>query len=177
VDVLAAADLLGIPQEQCADRLERVARVAAAAALTRAELVGGGAVADELARHRQEWLRLELDLLALDDVDAGREALLCLRLDGLEPAAVAGRARRALRRVTTTLAEAPEWLAPFVLGVDEGSVIGPVRHDPGVAVVIVASKREPSLDDAAVRERAEGSVVERAARREVASRITWRERF
>ena len=37
------------------------------------------AVADELARHRQEWLRLELGVLALDDVDAAREALLCLR--------------------------------------------------------------------------------------------------
>ena len=94
-------------------------------------------LAEELAKRRQEWLRLELGVLALDDVDAAREALLCMRLDGLEPTAVAGRARRKLSRLSTTLAEAPEWLAPYVVGVDEGSVIGPVRHDPGFAVVVV----------------------------------------
>ena len=132
VDVAAAAELLGISPEQCAERLERVERLEAAATLARAELVGGGAVAEELAKRRQEWLRLELGVLALDDVDAAREALLCMRLDGLEPTAVASRARRDLLRLSTTLAEAPEWLAPYVVGVGEGSVIGPVRHDPGV---------------------------------------------
>ncbi len=177
VDVAAAAELLGIPPEQCAERLERVERLEAAAALACAELVRGDAVADELAKRRQEWLRLELGVLALDDVDAAREALLCLRIDRLEPTEVAGRARRNLRRLSTTLADAPEWLAPYVVGVDEGSVIGPVRHDPGFAVVVVEAKREPRLADPGVRERAEASIVERAARRQVAARIEWRERF
>src|SRR5262249_34957335 len=127
-------------------------------------------------KHRQEWLLLGLGVLALDDADAAREALLCMRLDGLEPTAVASRARRDLRRLSTTLADAPEWLAPHVVRLDEGSVIGPVRHDPGFAVVVVESKREPTLDDPAVRERAEASVVARAARRQAAARIAWRER-
>src|SRR5262249_25944539 len=149
----------------------------AAASLARAELVAGGAVANAIARHRQEWLRLELGVIALGDVDAAREALLCMRLDGLDSKAVAGRARTTLRRLSTTVADAPEWLAPHVVGVDEGSVIGPVPHDAGFALLVVESKREPSLDDPAVRERAEASVVARAARRQVAARIVWRARF
>jgi hypothetical protein len=177
VDAIAAAGLLGIPEERCAERLELVARLAAAADAVRDVLVGADAIAKEVATHRQDWLRLELDVLALDDADTAREALLCMRLDGLEPAAVARRARRALRRTTTTLADAPAWLAPYVVGVGEGSVIGPVPHDAGFAVVVVDAKREPSLDDAAIRERAEASLVERAARRQVAARILWRERF
>ena len=177
VDVAAAAELLGISPDRCAERLERVERLEAAATLARAELVEGSAIAEELAKRRQEWFRLELGVLALDDVDAAREALLCLRIDGLEPAVVARRARRELQLLSTTLAEAPEWLAPYVVGLDEGSVIGPVRHDPGFAVVVVESKREPSAEDPTVRERAEGAVVTRAARRQVAARITWRERF
>ena len=177
VDVVAAAELLGISPEQCAERLELVERLDAAATLARAELVGGDVVAEELAKHRQEWLRLELGVLALDSEDAAREALLCLRLDGLELPAVASRARHDLRRLSTTLAEAPEWLAPYVVGVEEGSVIGPVRHDPGFAVVVVESRREPTLDNPPVRERAEAAVVTRAVQRQVASRIVWRERF
>jgi hypothetical protein len=177
VDAAAAAELLRVPADRCAERLERVERLLAAAALARAELVGGDALAEELARRRQEWRQLELDLLVLDDEDAAREALLCLRLDGLEPAAVAGRARRTPRRVSTALAEAPEWLAPHVVGVGEGSAIGPVPHETGFAVAVVASKREPSLGDPAVRERAVAAVVARAARRQVAARIAWRERF
>ncbi len=177
VDVAAAAELLGIPPDRCAERLERVERLEAAATLARAGLVDGDAVAEELARHRQEWLRLELGVLALDDEDAAREALLCVRVDGLEPAAVARRARRGVRHLSTTLADAPEWLAPHVVGVGEGAVIGPVRHDPGFAVVVVESKREPSVEDPALRELAEASIVARAARRQVAARIEWRERF
>ena len=177
VDVAAAAELLGISPKQCAERLERVEQLEAAAALAEAELLGGDAVAEEVARHRQEWLRLELGVLPLDDVDAAREAVLCMRVDGLEPAVVASRARRDLRRLSTTLAEAPEWLAPYVVGLDEGSVIGPVRHDPGFAVVVVESRHEPQVDDPTVRGRAEAAIVTRAARRQVAARIVWRERF
>jgi hypothetical protein len=177
VDAAAAAELLGISPDQCAERLERVERVEAAAARTRAELVDEAALAAELARRREEWLGLELDVLVLDGEEAAREALLCLRLDGLEPAAVAVRARSALRRLSTTLAEAPEWLAPHVVGLGAGSVVGPVRHDPGFAVAVVESTREPSLEDPAVRERTEAAVVARAARRQVAARIAWREPF
>jgi hypothetical protein len=176
VDVPAAAELLGISPEQCAERLVRVERLGAEATLARAELVGGDAVPEELAKHRQEWLRLELGVLAFDDVDAAREALLCMRLDGLEPATVADRARRELERVSTTLADAPEWLGSYVVGIAEGSVVGPLRHDPGFAVVVVESKREPSLEDRSERERAEAAVVARAVRRQVAARIEWRER-
>src|SRR5262249_53094607 len=153
--------LLGIPEALCAERLAVVARIADGAAAARAELVDPDEVDRELAEHRLDWLLLELDLLTLAELDAAREALLCVRTDGLELERVAGQAGSSVSRLSTTLSDAPDWLSPHLLGVDRGSLIGPLTHEDGHAVVSVAARHEVNADDGALRARAEQVLVDR----------------
>jgi hypothetical protein len=170
-----AAELLGVSVSHCAERLELIGRVGVAAVRARAAITSERAIERELAAHRLDWLRVELDVVEFADEDAAREALLCVRSDGLALATVAEQAGRALRRLAGAVADAPEWLAPHLLGVKQGSLLGPLRNEGGVAVVSVVSTREPSEHDPEMRRRAEALLVERAARRAVAASVEWRE--
>jgi len=176
-DPAAAAELLGVPVERCAERLELVARLAAATAARAAEIASESAVERELAMHRLDWLVVDAEVLEVGDEDAAREALLCVAADGLELADVAAQAGSALRRLSVTLTDAPDWLAPHLLGVEEGSLLGPLRQADGFAVVSVLSRKLPDAADRDARRRAETALLERAARNEVAARVEWRERL
>jgi hypothetical protein len=177
VDPAAAAELLGLAVELCAERLEVVAGVAAAAEAAASEIASESAVERELAMHRLDWLLVDIEVLEVENEDAAREALLCVASDGLELADVAAQAGSQLRRRSVTLTDAPDWLAPHLLGVEEGSVLGPLRHEDGFAVVSVVSRKVPSADDPDARRRAETALLERASQNLVAAKVEWRERL
>lgn len=176
-DAVTAGRVLGGEPSDWSERLARLARIEAGAAAARDALADEPAVEHELAEHRLEWLRIELELLDLPHEEAAREAALCVRADGSELGEVAARAGSALRSRRLLLAEADAWLAPHLLGAEEGEVIGPVAHDGGHAVARVRAKRAADAADPELRRRAEAALVQRAAARHVSERVEWHERL
>lgn len=168
---------------------ELAARVAAQAALTGA----GGATGDlqqdyerfrrhavtaralqrQLETHALDWLRVDCEVVLCATVDAAREAVLCLRNDGMSPAEVAVQAGAEHSRRSALLEEFADELRPLLLGAAPGTVVGPAPLDGHVAVLLVTAKREPSLDDERLRALAERSVAEAALDRALGEHVRW----
>lgn len=139
-----------------------------------AEISGEAALRDCLDRRRIDWLRLRCIELRLPDHDAAREALMCLRDDGLEPAVVARLAGGEMRELSVELQEAGPALASLLLSASAGDVIGPVPDDAGTTRLLVITERLPaSLEDPDLRERARSEVVAAALEHLVAGMVRW----
>jgi len=108
-------------------------------------------------------------------LDAAREAALCIRQDGLDPAEVAAESGGEFTEGDWYLEEADPALRDHLLGAQEGEVLGPLRLNDGFVVVSVRAKRPPSEDDPALVARASQVLLDRAVRREVESRVRWKE--
>lgn len=130
-----------------------------------------GACLDE---HRLGWLRFRCLELRFTDENVGREAVLCLREDGLKPEAVARLAGAGLRAVTIDLEHADRSLAPLLVAARRGDVVGPLPGDGGTSRLLVVSERIPPLpDDPGVLERARAEIVRAALEPLVAGTVRW----
>jgi hypothetical protein len=129
----------------------------------------------EVEAHRLEWIRVEVEELVVAAETAGREALLALRDEGREMAAVARDAGTEVRRTRRYLHEMDGEVARAVLGLAEGELVGPLEVGGQYVLVRVHSKVPPSIDDPAIRARAEAALVDVALRRETANRVRWHE--
>jgi hypothetical protein len=125
--------------------------------------------------HASDWVRVRLRTLTLGDLDAAREALLCMREDGSsldDVAALAGVEPGDARMFVDELDA--DW-RPLIESAAVGELCGPVPSDAGHGVAQLLAKSF-SADDPAVIARARAVAVERAIARE-AARFTWHEQF
>lgn len=129
-----------------------------------------------LAAREMDWLRVECGSLALPDQGMAREAALCVRDDGMRLAEVARQAGAAVREVRVYLEDIEPPLKDMLFSAGEGELLGPVAAGEEFLLVAVEAKTRPSLEDPAIRERAEREVVERAVEQEVINRVRWHER-
>jgi hypothetical protein len=140
----------------------------------REALLSKQACEHEIASMRLPLTRFEIETLELDSLDAAREALLCVREDGMSMADVAEEGRYPYRHVEVLLEDLPEDLQQKFLSVSAGDILEPIARGDGFHICRVIEKAEPKADDEAVRDRAERRILERHFSELAAKHIHWR---
>ena len=111
-----------------------------------------GAREHEMAALRLPLTRFEVETIEVDSLDAAREALLCVREDGMSMEEVAAEGRYPYRHPEVLLEEIPEDLQQKFLSVPPGDILDPIARGDGFHVCRVIGKAEPDVDDPVVRE-------------------------
>ena len=174
----AAIDGGGLPEiiaDVSRERLDAMARLEIAWRRFATRVVTPQALHGQIASHRLEWTRFTVQALSFHDPETAREAILCLREDGRDPAEVAVEAGAELQEGDWVLEEADAALHDHLMGAQVGEVLGPLRVNDRFLVVAVLAKQPASPDDPAVRARAEQTLLSRAIGREVENRVQWNE--
>ncbi len=128
----------------------------------------------ELAAQRLGLMRLHLDVAEFDSEPAAREALLCVREDGVTLAAVGEGNGLPCQTMERFLGElSPEWLTALQ-SARTGDVVLQRPDDGNWVVVAVKGRREPSLEDSAVVARVDAALTERSFRELESRHIRWR---
>ncbi|MDJ0850760.1 MAG: hypothetical protein QNK04_20510 [Myxococcota bacterium] len=131
------------------------------------------AVAECVATHRLDWLRFESCAVAFPNESMAREASLRVREDGDPIAVVAADARLPAVDTPVILEELDSRLQSIFLGAKEGDVVGPVALDEKFVLFSVLKREPPSVDDAAIRARAEERIRTGHAVHAVNTRVVW----
>ena len=150
--------------------VESVFRARARAAAT------GCALASQLARHRFEWTRVDLERVSFATADAAREAACCVRDDGLTLTDVAIESRRSVRDTSDLLERLDPELRDVVFYASVDELVGPVAVGSRHEVVCVVDRRPADLADPLVRARAEAAVVDQIMARAILTHVRWAER-
>jgi hypothetical protein len=109
---------------------------------------------------RLPLLRLELELIELDSIEAAREAFLCVRDDGAPMEEVARNGRYPYRKAAMFLEDLSTDAQHKVLSAVPGDVLDPINQEDGYQVWHLIRKIEPSLADDEVRHRIERRIIE-----------------
>lgn len=134
------------------------------------------ALTTQLARHRLEWIRVDLERLSFNVADAAREAACCVREDGLSMSDVALESRQAVRDTREILERLEPELRDAVLSASLDELIGPIAVGDRFEVALLVGKKTPALDDPLVRARAEQAVIEQLVSKAVLAHVRWVER-
>jgi hypothetical protein len=176
VETAAAASAAALPETSLEDRRARLAdlaRVERAFQRFRRSALTPETVAHEIRAHRLEWVRLDCRYLRLSDEQMAREAALCVREDGADLATVGAEANAPVRqgRLYLDVVEAP--LRERLVGARPGELVGPVASEGAFLLFEIQDKVAPSIDDPAVRQRAEAAALGGRIGREVTDRVHW----
>ncbi len=128
----------------------------------------------EVAALRLPLTHFDLETVEFDSLDAAREALLCVREDGMSMNEVATEGRYPYRRAEVLLEDLPPDLQQKFLSVSAGDILEPIARGDGFHLCRVIHKTEPQVDDPAVRDRAEKRILERHFADLSAKHIQWR---
>jgi hypothetical protein len=150
-----------------------IGQIAASAAAARAALAAGADVEREIGARSLEWTRIDAALLTLADLEAAREAALCVRVDGRSLADVAVDCGVPLESRALYLDEAERDGLTALLGAEAGELVGPVARGESFVLVQVNGRTRPSAEDPELRRRAQAYLVERAGERALETRVRW----
>lgn len=127
-----------------------------------------------LDEHRIDWLRFRCLELRTSGQAAAREALLCLREDGMKPAEVARLASAELNELSIELAGVGPSLASLLLSADTGDVVGPLAEADGrTRLLVVIERVPPSSEDTELVERARAEVLRAGLQPLVEGMVRW----
>jgi hypothetical protein len=115
----------------------------------------------ELAMLRLPLTRFEAEVIELESSDAAKEALFCVREDGVSMEEVAAEGRYPYRRIAFLQEDIPSELEQKFLSVAAGDVLEPFVRGDGFELYRITKKVEPQLDDPAVQRRIDQRLVER----------------
>jgi hypothetical protein len=115
----------------------------------------------EIATLRLQLTRFETELIELESRDAAKEALFCVREDGMSMEEVATEGRYPYRCVSFLQEDIPDDLQQKFLSVSPGDVLEPIPRDDSFELHRVVKKIEPQGDDPAVLERVENRILGR----------------
>jgi len=118
--------------------------------------------------------RFAVEIIELESHDAAREALLCVRNDGLSMAEVANEGRYPYRCADVLLEEVPEDSQQKFVSTPPGSVLDPIQRGDGFQLWRVLEKRDPNPEDPDVLERIDQGIVDRHFTELCARHIRWR---
>jgi hypothetical protein len=114
-----------LPPDEVGERVMHLARLESAFCARARAAATGHALASQLARHRFEWTRVDLERVSFDTADAAREAVCCVRDDGLTLTDVAIESRCAVRDTRDLLERIDAELRDVVLCASVGELVGP----------------------------------------------------
>lgn len=115
----------------------------------------------ETASLRLQLTRFETEVIELESRDAAKEALFCVREDGMSMEEVAVEGRYPYRCVSFLQEDIPDDLQQKFLSVTPGEVLEPIPRGESFELHRVAKKIEPQSDDPAVQERVETRILGR----------------
>lgn len=115
----------------------------------------------ELAMLRIPLTQLEAEVIELDSADAAREALFCIREDGMSMEEVAAEGRYPYRRTAFLQENVPSEFQQKFLSVAVGDLLDPLARGDGFELYRIIRKVEPRLDDPSVRQRIDQRLAER----------------
>lgn len=115
----------------------------------------------ELAMLRLRLTRFEAELIQLESRDAAREALFCVREDGMSMEEVASVGRYPYRQVSFLQEDIPTDLQQKLLSVSPRDVLEPIARADGFEVYRITKKVEPQPDDPVVQARIDRRLLER----------------
>src|SRR5213079_3040463 len=107
----------------------------------------------ELVMLRLPLTRFETEVIELESRDAAKEALFCVREDGMSMEEVAAEGRYPYRRADFLLEDIPAEGQQRFLSVSAGDVLEPLPRGDGFELCRIISKVEPQPDDPAVKSR------------------------
>ena len=137
-------------------------------------LVGEKDLQRELISMRLLLTRFEIEIIEVDSRDAAAEVFACVRNDGMEMSEVAEESRYPFHRSEVLLEDIPPDQQQFFLSVKAGAMVEPIPRDDAFQVCRVKARIEPTLQDAAIRERLERRIIERHFSELVSKYIDWR---
>ena len=105
----------------------------------------------ELMALRLRLTRFEIELIELESHDSAKEALFCVREDGMSLEEVATEGRYPYRRANFLLEDLPPNAQQKYLSVSEGDLLEPMPHSDGFELCRVIKKVEPRLEDPTVK--------------------------
>lgn len=124
-----------------------------------------------LSQHRVDWLRVECSELVLAGEGAAREALLCMRIDGMSLTQVAEQLASPVQSRAYYVGELDDRSGPLLASAAIGAPVGPLQADDGWRVVVVDARVPPSSDDRELVGRATAALVHTARERVRAGRV------
>jgi hypothetical protein len=105
----------------------------------------------ELMALRLHLTRFEVELIELESHDAAKEALFCVREDGMSMEEVATDGRYPYRRADFLLEDLPADAQQKYLSVSQGDLLEAMPHGDGFELCRVIKKVEPRLEDPTVK--------------------------
>ena len=160
-----------IEPSQLADWLERLGRdsewfnmmlvIDAAYRTRRDTLLVPQARQHELMVLRLSLTRFETEIIEFESRDAAKEALFCVREDGMSMEEVASEGRYPYRRVGFLLEDIPIDTQQRFLCVSAGQVLKPIERGDGFELCCIVKKIEPRLDDPRVKSRIDQRLIDR----------------
>ena len=160
-----------IQPSQLADWLERLGRdsewfnmmlvIDAAYRTRRDTLLVPQARQHELMALRLSLTRFETEIIEFESRDAAKEALFCVREDGMSMEEVASEGRYPYRRVGFLLEDIPIDTQQRFLCVSAGQVLKPIERGDGFELCCIVKKIEPRLDDPRVKSRIDQRLIDR----------------
>ncbi len=130
--------------------------------------------AHEISALRLPLTLFEVETIEFDSLDAAKEALLCVRTDGMEMQEVAEEGRYPYRHAEILLEDVPEDLQQKFLSVTPGSVLEPITRGEGFHLCRIIAKAEPNVDDPIVKTRAEDRILDRHFGELCAQHVQWK---
>ena len=115
----------------------------------------------ELSLMRLPLTRFEAELIEVESKDAAREALFCIREDGMSMEEVAAEARYPYRTISFLREEVPPDLQQKFLSVAIADILDPIERGDGFQLLRITNKTEPDPNDPAVQERIDQRLIER----------------
>ena len=114
----------------------------------------------ELMALRLHLTRFEIELIELESHDAAKEALFCVREDGMSMEEVATEGRYPYRRAEVLLEDLAADAQAKYLSVSQGGVLEPIPHGDGFELCRIIKKVEPRLEDPSVKSRVDQRLLE-----------------
>ena len=115
----------------------------------------------ELVTLRMLLTRFETELIELESRDAAKEALFCVREDGMSMEEVATEGRYPYYQVNFVFEDLPTDAQQSLLGVSAGDVLDPVPRGDGFELWRIIKKVEPEPDDPSVKVRIDQRLLDR----------------
>jgi hypothetical protein len=166
---------VSVPAPEVLSRLERLAAIDGAYARIIASLATPERVAEIVELHKMDWRRVETVTLKFASEHAAREAMLCVKTDGLSIYDVAAISRQPAVRRERFFEDLSEDVRDRLLGVDVGALAGPYPVDRSFELSMVMGHHLPAATDASVAARANRVLIETATERAINARVRWAE--
>lgn len=114
----------------------------------------------QLALLRMPLTHFSVEAIQVESLDAAKEALLCMRQDGMPMEEVAAEARYPHRRITFRHEDVPSDLQQKFWSVGPGDLLEPIPHADGFEIFRIIGKTEPDLNEPVVQERIDQRLLE-----------------